>query len=682
MNIDDFCKEAILYASPNLYDELNKYLNGEIASDKDKERMKATLTKYIMRMATRCTPFGAFASCGVATIKDTLNISENISEPFKPRLHFRYDMELLSLLAANMLKESTFCGDWLLRSNSSLYKVGKQYRYIYASPGRKAETLEIRRTEILDYVIKKAATPKSANNLVSEILTTFDITREEANDYVISLTKAGILLSPLIPSIIGSDFMTQLRENTEGESVRTSSKLLCSLEHDIKSLNDSTASSQRIETAQKIFGDIKNSGIKTSDQHILQVDSYIPEECHFSIPKKAVEKVLAGLDCLARTTPLYSSQSLQNFARKFAERYESQTVPLLEALDPDIGVGYAGNDREYPLPLLNELTSPSVNQPFPPSSQYYFAPLQNILIDKYVQTGKNRIELDEEDLKRFPPTDLKTLPDSLGAMFRILESDNDNCLLEGLHFNGISAANLLGRFTDGHKGINDICTEICRREQEMNQSVILAEVSHISSPRIGNILKRERMRDVEIEVMTPTRSGADNIPVSGLYVSVIGNRIRLSNSKGEEIKPRLTTAHNFHLNTLPVYQFLCDLQSQGVRAGLSFSWGNAIYLFKHLPRVTYGDIIFARESWLVDTDKWRKDQKFNVDCFNSECDSRSMPQYLWFPQGDNTLFIDRNLTDSVIALFSAVKNSKKVMFEEVISPTCRFNEIILPLIKE
>ena len=50
-------QEAIYLASPVLFEELHKFLEGKIGKAKDILKFKRAILKYYSRMSTRCTPF-------------------------------------------------------------------------------------------------------------------------------------------------------------------------------------------------------------------------------------------------------------------------------------------------------------------------------------------------------------------------------------------------------------------------------------------------------------------------------------------------------------------------------------------------------------------------------------------------------------------------------------------------
>src|SRR5258706_3536202 len=68
-------QEALLIASPDLYDQLLLWLEGKIEKEEKRERAELSLMKYMIRMCTRCTPYGLFASCTAGQSSEETRIS-------------------------------------------------------------------------------------------------------------------------------------------------------------------------------------------------------------------------------------------------------------------------------------------------------------------------------------------------------------------------------------------------------------------------------------------------------------------------------------------------------------------------------------------------------------------------------------------------------------------------------
>ena len=68
-------QEALYIGSPDLHEQLLLWLSNKIEKQDKKEKTELSLVKYMIRMCTRCTPYGLFASCSSGNISDNTNIS-------------------------------------------------------------------------------------------------------------------------------------------------------------------------------------------------------------------------------------------------------------------------------------------------------------------------------------------------------------------------------------------------------------------------------------------------------------------------------------------------------------------------------------------------------------------------------------------------------------------------------
>ena len=145
-------------------------------------------------------------------------------------------------------------------------------------------------------------------------------------------------------------------------------------------------------------------------------------------------------------------------------------------------------------------------------------------------------------------------------------------------------------------------------------------------------------------------------------VSVInGGKIVLRSKRlNKELIPRLTTAHNFSFNALPVYQFLCNMQTQNLSGGLGFNWGSLLDKKEYLPRVKYKNVILSSATWNISSKDVKHIPKISHVDFLTEVDkfrtTKKLPEKVLLVQGDNKLLIDFNHPLSVQLLFDETKN--------------------------
>ncbi len=89
--------KALLIASPNLYSEFVKWISNVDNNDDPPQKLIIALYKYLIRMSTRCTPFGIFAGCALGRFDYNTRIE--INEINKHKVYCRPDSLLVNELA-------------------------------------------------------------------------------------------------------------------------------------------------------------------------------------------------------------------------------------------------------------------------------------------------------------------------------------------------------------------------------------------------------------------------------------------------------------------------------------------------------------------------------------------------------------------------------------------------------
>lgn len=120
---NDEILESIYIASIDLYNALKRF---DSLNEKEVNRVRNSIVRYLTRMTARSTPFGLFAGICVAERgeRTEIVISENI-EKFAD-----IDMECLFLIYRSLIRLPEIRNSILFFSNNTLYKRGKEWCYL------------------------------------------------------------------------------------------------------------------------------------------------------------------------------------------------------------------------------------------------------------------------------------------------------------------------------------------------------------------------------------------------------------------------------------------------------------------------------------------------------------------------------------------------------------------------
>lgn len=668
-------RKALFFASPVLYDELDKYVKDELTA-KDRKRTKNSLVRYLSRMSTRCTPFALFASCAVGRVGEETDI--RLSDDIET--YVRFDMLYLCNLAQKLEKQDSIKRNIRYYPNTTIYFRTDKLRYIeykFGIQARSYQLVEITKTPYLVLLIDESRKGATIDELVRVLVDKYEVEHEMAVAYIDQLIESQVLVGEIDPIITGPDFFGHILSVVERLDKDSGTyKTLVALKDLLSQLN--AEKGDAIEICNEIEDEIKKLEVPYQKKFLLQVDS-IRKMNASTLSKEVINSLQKYMELLNKLTPRYDNGLLTSFVQSFSERYEEQEVSLLEALDPELGIGYPPNQMNDIDPLLAGLFLPGQQGNALP--QYKLTPLHVILQKKLLDFNPatdKEIVITDEDVKHLT-ANWDDLSATMSTMFRLVyrSSTSDNCLLQGGGFNGCSAANLLGRFAYCSDGISDLVNDITREEKRIYSDYIVAEISHIPDSRVGNILARPYFRDYEIVYLANSiRSEKQVIYPSDIMLSVRNNKVLLrSKSLNRYIIPRLSTAHNFSNNPTPVYRFLCELQSQGQRGGLFFSWGEFEQQLSYLPRVCYKDIVCSLAKWSVSVKELKAltkegdDEKLmqEVERWRAKL---KLPRYVDLADGDNKLFVDLENINSIHTFISIVANRSQIVLEEFMEDDC------------
>lgn len=654
-------REAINLASPDLTKELDKWVNKDSNfSDETIKKLEITFLKYIARMSSRCTPFGLFAGCSMGRIAKETKVILEASDKFKRFTQF--DMQFWIALLQQIAQKKEVIPHLKYYPNDSIYKIGEFYRYIeyrYIKTKREHSISALRKSAVLTELLQKAKLGLTIKEIIA-LLAESESEKPEAKEFVFKLIDFQFLVSELDAVVTGNNEWERILFILEKiPALDKEYEILEKIQKQLFSLDKKLVPSEIIY--QEIRENIKQLEIGFDEKYLFQTDLNTCTSTN-TLNTNISKKVLQAIQFLNGIQAKEKNQDQENFKKAFIQRYESKMMPLTTVLDTEIGVGYLQShgmkDSHEILDFLEfkYKEEPDKNELWTSSDFVLQKKIQECILK-----NKEIITLNESDFVDFN-ADFKDAPATFSVMIELFDQDEIAIESSG----NVSATKLLGRFCQGNPAIHNLTKKIIQKEEDFYSDKIMAEVVHIPESRTGNILRRPILRNHEISYLA--KSGVsvnNNIDLNDLFISVENDTIILYSKKyNKELIPCLSNAHNFSKNSLPVYHFLCDLQSQDSKPIYSFNWGILKKHYDFFPRVMYRDIILSKAKWIVKKEEIIHFSETDYKEFLIWRSSRNIPQYINWTNGDNTLLFDFETQIGMRLFLKSFKNQEEITLEE------------------
>lgn len=684
-------QEAIYLASGALYERFQKWLAGEKVSEADK--LEITLYKYLVRMSTRCTPYGFFSLASTGNVGAQTDLQ--VSRQDVLIKHTRLDMECLIAIKEWLIRQQSIRMQLTLWVNSSLYTAGEDFRYIEQvvdNDRRNYFISSLEGNEFLSLILDKASNGVKIPDLI-QLLQSHSIEVVEAYDFIDELIENRILVSELEPNVTGAGYLDSMIENL---SRLDHTQLLTG--HLTSLLQLLSQQDERVRMYQNLQEKLDFLGIPTIKKDHVHVDTVALSQFN-QLSEKTISTLSQQLARLSVLNRPKINTDLEDFKRRFQDRYQQQEVALTTVLDHQTGIGYGLQSKlgaSY-TPMIEELSFPKKQKKQTTQQPDWW---QNLLLEKYTLFLKNQLSaieltdldlLEVEDSKKIDQVSVSAFPFSFYILGNLLAEscqavDEGNFNFNLVTCSGPSAVNILSRFHEADPTLSDHLSRLAALEELNSPDVIFAEIVHCPDSGAGNIMTRPVLHRYEIPYMGKASVAEDfQIPVQDLMISVINDRIVLRSKRlNKRIIPRLSNAHNF-TKGLPIYRFLCELQSQDSELNMQWDWA----LFNnqpHLPRVKYKNLILSRESWLLATHHFNSSEP---EYIANRLSAMGLPSSFVITSGDNELLIDTRISLSLqILMQEIIKNNEIRVFETLFSSDNRLlreyesgftNEIVIPL---
>jgi thiopeptide-type bacteriocin biosynthesis protein len=665
-------REALHLASPGLMRRL--------AEGNPDTRVAASVTAYLVRMCTRATPFGLFAGCALGSVGATTALL--VDGPEGTTRHSRPDTEVLASLVERLLAEPSTRLAMVVEPNSSRYHAAGAMRLIESRvrQGRRSHHLVvIEDDEPLRVALDAAVGGCVVAKVAEAVQAHTGVEKDDASEYVDALVDAKVLTPMAEPAVTGTEPLAHVLASLSARNLAAPSESLRRVSDELAGLDAAGLGNppEAYGFVAETLLDLAGGG---DDARLVQVDLH-RAGAGLTLGSDDVQLLAEAVDLLHRLSQGFEDPALARFKAEFAARYEDREVPLMEALDEEMGIGYDRSTHpaadESPLLAGLDLGGVEGNSAFTARD----ATLLDLVI-RARDSGADRVELDGDTVARLATGTALPLPDALAVFASKLDDG-----MEIHAVTGPSGAELLGRFCHGDPRLHEAVRGHLRAEEEHAPGVVFAELVHLPEGRIGNILARPVLRDYELVLLGRSGAPADRqLGVDELTLRLDGQRLVLYCPRlNAEIRPRLTTAHNPAWRGFGVYRFLAALQRAGVASGLGWDWG-ALAGAPTLPRVTAGRLVLARARWLLSAaEVGTVTGSDAIDGWAGLGRDRGLPSELLIADGDNRLYVDTASPALTATAAKVLRGRTGAVVEEVLpngvatGPQGRFaQELIVP----
>lgn len=646
---DEAVMEALFLASPSFYREVQKWREGKLPNSKEEDKVMQGLYRYLARMCTRCTPFGMFAGITAGTVADKTDIKMSPKETNVTNV--RLDMNYVCALAKDIAEIPEIKEQILFYPNNSMYRIGEKMRYVEYSFSNARRSHHISAVDASEYLMRIINEAKQGRRLIhlAQLIVDDEITIDDAKAFIDEIVASQLLTSELEPTVIGADPLEQMISvlNKYPENA-----VATDIKNKLIGINELIKQPKRYNDVKQLLSAFTTA---YDEKFLFQADMLLRPAVN-TVSPDIPEDVFKAVALLNRVTPYFENENLRRFKEAFYNRYEDEEIPLAQALDNETGIGYLQNTYSGITPLVDNIIFPAAQQNYKNSSALPFHLLMQQKLADTLKQGERQVTLDDSDLDAFE-ANYDDLHETISAFIEMIDDKHFVVKTAG----GASAAYLIGRFCHLDKDILGLTKEIIEKD-EANKNCVYAEVVHLPESRVGNILHRPTIRQYEIPYLAQSSLPIENqIDLDDLMISVRYDRIMLRSKRHNKmVIPRLTTAHNYSVNALPVYQFLCDMQHYEKRGGFNFSWGSIENSMPYLPRVVYGDAILSLEKWNffkkdIDSLNKTKDLEERIDKFMEMAKNKNISNEVLLEDGDNELYFDLTNRFCVKALLDYIK---------------------------
>ncbi|MET4083138.1 thiopeptide-type bacteriocin biosynthesis protein [Pedobacter sp. UYP30] len=597
-------KDAISISSASFY-EIIKDVSKDDLNDLP-PKVKFTIWKYFNRAKFRATPYGTFASVGV--LENCIAAGESsIVIQAAQKISSFIDWPYKSSVPRDV--ENEILADTLVFSNSTYYKTKEGLRYV-SFANNVFELSEIGDNRLVESVLDACLTPIKVSKLIA-FLKVAENEIEDLKGLLAQMHELQLIFLEKDPNSIGEDYFERIGVESSPETPK-----------------------YIIAQREVISANI--------DPKLLQ---HLPNLIGF------VNQLL----------PLEERPPLANFINRFKRKFDQQEVPLVVALDPEMGVGYedleqGGSGEDF----VTQFTGREEKKP--EVLNVLKEEIEIKLSEKSFKNGEtvflNKMQLGQPGLG-------SKLPNTISVLLTVAD---DLVIAETI--GGATANALAGRFTLANEKIENHCVETAQLEQKANPDVFFFDVSYLAENNVDNINRRKQIYDYQLSILNFDTS-KEPLSLNDFMVSVVDSEVIIRSKRlNKRLVPRMASAYNYSRSDLSAFRLLCDLQHHKVQTSLSFSLSSVFPELNYYPRLQYHNLVLSVAKWKIKKEEYLSKAKENptTEVLRSYLEDKGISAYFKAGLSDQTLCFNMQNKEDLEAFMQFMEKKDEVYVEEVLVP--------------
>ncbi|MFI7131186.1 lantibiotic dehydratase [Nonomuraea sp. NPDC050153] len=627
---DPLVREAIAVSSPSLAHTLDAVHEGRPVEPKKLRRAVVSATRYVLRMATRPTPFGLMAGVAAARFDDSAKARIGVHH----QKGVRPDTAWLLALIRDHERDPEVLRRLRVVLNDLCFARGDRLALPYLPQDGEGAALEVsvRLTALVRVVMERARRPVLFGELADQLRAAFPQgTREQVEGVLAQFVERTVLLTELVPPDDAPDPIAHVASRLpHDEGLEAVSAALRSYTE--------PAPGEGLPAWNDLLGATKRATRRLRpEHHAPHVDLKLDVDVR--LPREVAAEFGSMAGVLTRITPPdQGSDHLRRYFEEFVTRYgTARLVPVKELLDPEFGLGAPAGYRA------------SERADADPEGNRYRDKVLGELAQGAVFDGVREVELDDHTLARLATADDGRLPEVLeiGAHLladsaEALDRGDFRLVLANMPISRRGGA-MSGRFTYLLGELRDQTARLWR-EAEGGGAVPAQVTFQPAWSRISNVARVPTLADRTLPIGRYADRGDPSVlTLDDLAVGAAGERLFL-------FCPRLDTEivpATLHMLVVPrvaleLVRFIYELGEDRHRACKGWDWAGAGGVLPFLPRVRRGRTILASAIWRPAAElNDRKAPDADWDrSFDAWRERWQVPDEVYLTNGDNRVGLD------------------------------------------